>query len=175
MGILNKLKFIYPQNILLTIYNSLLVSHINYGSLVWGTNINQIFKMQKRVIQIITHSHYIAHTEPIMFSLKILKFIHSGLPPYFEVYDPHLSKIVTPYNLCAHPLPVPPITHVYAESCLVYELVKMKNSITINDKLILQKMKKIHIPGFCIYVINNMLDKYTYDCIKPFCYTCGHT
>ena len=43
-GILNKLKFIYPQNILLTIYNSLFVSHINYGSLVWGTNINRISK-----------------------------------------------------------------------------------------------------------------------------------
>ena len=39
-GILNKLKFIYPQNILLTIYNSLFVLHINYGSLVWGTNTN---------------------------------------------------------------------------------------------------------------------------------------
>ena len=63
-GIMNKLKFIYPQNIILTIYNSLFVSHINYGSLVWGTNINRFSKMQKRVIGIITHSHYIAHTEP---------------------------------------------------------------------------------------------------------------
>ena len=60
-----------------------------------------------------------------------------------------LSKIVTPYNLRAHRLPVPHITHILAESCLVYQLVKMTNSITINDKLILQKkMKKnhIHIP-----------------------------
>ena len=153
-GILNKLKFIYPQNIILTIYNSLFVSHINYGSLVWGTNINRISKMQKGVIRIITHSHYIAHTEPLfknlkllkvedMFSLKILQFLHklahNELPPYFKVYDPHLSKIVTPYNLRAHPLPVPPITHMYAESCLVYQLVKMKNSITINDRLILKK------------------------------------
>ena len=122
-GILNKLKLIYPQTIILTIYNSLFVSHINYGSLVWGTNI--ISKMQKRVIRIITHSHYIAHTGPLfknlnllkvedMFSLKILKFlhklVHNELPPYFKVYDLHLSKIVTPYNLRAHPLPVPPVT-----------------------------------------------------------------
>ena len=27
--------------------------------------------------------------------------------------------------------------------------------------------------GFSIYVVNNMLYKYTYDCIKPFCHTCG--
>ena len=43
-----------------------------------------------------------------------------------KVYDPHLSKIVTLYNLRAHPLPVPPVTHIYAESCLVYQLVKIK-------------------------------------------------
>ena len=116
-----------------------------------------------------------------MFSLNILKFLHklahNELPPYFKVYNPHLSKIVTPYNLRAHPLPVPPITHMYAESCLVYQLVKMKNSITINDRLILQKNEeKSHsYSGFSIYVINNMLDKYTYDCIKPFCYTCDRT
>ena len=97
--------------------------------------------MQKRVIRIITHSHYIAHTEPLfkilnllkvedMISLKIIKFIHklahNELPPYFKVYDPHLSKIITPYNLRAHPLPIPPVTHIYVESCLVYLLVKIK-------------------------------------------------
>ena len=38
-------KCIYPQNILLTIYNSLFVSHINYGSLVWVTNISRISKI----------------------------------------------------------------------------------------------------------------------------------
>ena len=65
--------FIYPQNILLTIYNSLFVTHINYGSLVWGTNISRISKIQKRVTQIITDSHYIVHTEPLFKNLKLLK------------------------------------------------------------------------------------------------------
>ena len=78
-----------------------------------------------------------------MFSLKIQKFLHklahNELPLYFKVYDPHFSKILTPYNLRAHPLPVPPVTHIYAESCLVYQLVQIKNSITINDILIIQK------------------------------------
>ena len=46
-GILNKLMFIYPQNILLTICNYLFVSHINYGSLVCGTNISKIIKFPK--------------------------------------------------------------------------------------------------------------------------------
>ena len=42
-GIRNKFKFIYPQNILLTIYNYVFGSL--YGSLVWGININRIAKM----------------------------------------------------------------------------------------------------------------------------------
>ena len=35
-GILHRLKYTYPQNILITLYKSLFVPHINYGSLLWG-------------------------------------------------------------------------------------------------------------------------------------------
>ena len=34
IGILNRLKYIYPQHILLAIYNSLFMSHVNYGILL---------------------------------------------------------------------------------------------------------------------------------------------
>ena len=33
VGILNIFKYIYPQHILLTYYNSLFMSHVNYGIL----------------------------------------------------------------------------------------------------------------------------------------------
>ena len=36
IGIINKLKFILPQNILSYIYNSLIMPHINYCILLWG-------------------------------------------------------------------------------------------------------------------------------------------
>ena len=50
-----------------------------------------------------------------------------------------------------------------------------KYSITINDNLFYKnnEEKSYSHSGYSIYVINNMLDKYTYDCIKPFCHTCG--
>ena len=35
-GILHRFKYIYPQNVLTTLYKSLFVPHINYGSLLWG-------------------------------------------------------------------------------------------------------------------------------------------
>ena len=34
IGILNRLKYIYPQQTLLTIYNSLFISHVLYGFLI---------------------------------------------------------------------------------------------------------------------------------------------
>ena len=45
--ILSKLKYIFPQKILKTIYSSLIESHINYCLVLWGTNYGRIFKLKK--------------------------------------------------------------------------------------------------------------------------------
>ena len=126
-GVLHRLKFIFPKNILLTIYKSLFMPHINYGSLVWGNNFEAISKLQKRAIRTITHSHYIAHSEPLlkqlnllkvkdMIDLKLLKFLHklnaSKLPQYFNSYKPYLEKNETKYNLRPNPLVMPAVNHV---------------------------------------------------------------
>ena len=158
--------------------------------MVWGTNQTRVGKIQKKAIRIITHSNFIAHTEPLlkeynllkiedMFSLKLLKFLHclarNNLPVYFDVYRPQLEKLITPYSLRPHLLPVPQITHVYAESSLIYQLVQMKNNIALNDSLILQKLdERSHsYTGFSKYVANHMLAKYSFQCVKTQCYTCG--
>ena len=191
IGILHKLKYIYPQNALTTIYNSLFVPHINFGLLVWGTKVKHMDTLQKKVIRIITNSKYISHTEPLMkelkllkvedmFSLNILKFLHklahNNLPTYFEIYRPYLQETITPYNLRSHLLPVPPITHVYAESTLLYQSVQMLNNISRNDKLILDKLvEKSHsFPGFSKYVTNRMIGKYNSECVESNCYVCEH-
>ena len=174
IGILHRLKCIYPKHILLTIYNSLFIPHVNFGSLVWGTTVERISKLQKKAIRTITYSHYIAHTEPLMkelnllnvsdmFSLKILKCLHKlshdDLPLYFDIYRSYLNKIVTPYSLRKHPLPLPVIAHTFVESSLVFQLVKMKNNISVNDTLILKKIEeRSHShSGFSTYVKNTML------------------
>ena len=53
IGIMNKLKFILPQNILFYIYNSLIMPHINYCILLWGHANKRIFKLQKKAVRII--------------------------------------------------------------------------------------------------------------------------
>ena len=72
-GILHRLKYLYPQNILITLYKSLFIPHINYGSLLWGHVGESIDKIQKKAIRTITYSNYIAHSEPLLKSLNLLK------------------------------------------------------------------------------------------------------
>ena len=64
MGIFKRLRYVYPQQVLLHIYNSLFVAHNNYGLLVWGVDTDIIFKVQKKAVRIITGNYYTAHTEP---------------------------------------------------------------------------------------------------------------
>ena len=63
--ILNRLKYISPTHVVLKIYKSLFVPHINYLPLVWGQNFNSISKFLKKVIRTVTHSNYIANSEGI--------------------------------------------------------------------------------------------------------------
>ena len=66
---------------------------------------------------------------------------------------PHLESRETQYNLRPHPLPVPRVTHAYAESCLLYKLVEMKNKLATSHKLIFDKNSKSHSFAFVIQQI----------------------
>ena len=48
LGILNRLKHYLPLNIKKLMYNSLVLSHLNYGILLGGFTGERIFKIQKR-------------------------------------------------------------------------------------------------------------------------------
>ena len=189
-GILHRLKYIYPQSILITLYKSLFVPHINYGSLLWGHAGGALDKIQKKAVRTITYSNYIAHSEPLLkelnllkvkdlFELKILKFLfklyHNNLPPYFNSYRSHLEKIVTPYTLRPHPLPVPRVSHVFAEAGLLYKLVVIKNKFAASDEVISFRIndQSYSLIGFNQYVIKKMVDSYSYVCVLNHCHTCG--
>ena len=44
--LLNRLKNIYPQQPLLSIYNALFLSHVTYGLLLWCNHVEQVSKLQ---------------------------------------------------------------------------------------------------------------------------------
>ena len=188
IGILHKLKYIFPKEILLIIYKSLIVPHLNYGLLLWGVNLKDIFLLQKKAIRLVTHNSYTSHTEPIfkengllnladMFLLNKLKFLHkifpNNLPSYFETYWEHFTQSVVNYNLRSRILPVPRIYHVYAESLFVYQLVKIRNDF---EYLIIIKLReRSHsFAGFSNYITRYLIDKYSDKkiCDVPDCFAC---
>ena len=76
IGVLFRLKHIYLQEVLLTLYNTLILTHVSYCILVWGTKIQTNYRLhllQKKAVRIITNKDYIAHTEPLCKLLNILK------------------------------------------------------------------------------------------------------
>ena len=72
-GIIKKLQLTFPKNILLSIYNSLILPHINYCILSWGYNSNKIFMLHKKAIRAINSAGYYAHTEPLFKLYNLLK------------------------------------------------------------------------------------------------------
>ena len=188
IGILHKLKYIFPKEILLIIYKSLIVPHLNYGLLLWGVYLKDIFLLQKKAIRLVTHNSYTSHTEPIfkekgllnladMFLLNKLKFLHkifhNNLPSYFQTYWEHFTQSVVNYNLRSRILPVPRIYHVYAESLFVYQLVKILNDF---ECLIIIKLReRSHsFAGFSNYITRYLIDKYSDKkiCDVPDCFAC---
>ncbi len=73
MGILNKLKLFIPLKTKILIYNSLLLSHLNFGILAWGFQCARLAKLQRKIIRILSRSKYNAHTELIFKEFKLLK------------------------------------------------------------------------------------------------------
>ena len=47
--------------------------HLNYGLLLWGVNLKDIFLLQKKAIRLVTHNTYNSHTEPIFKGKWIIK------------------------------------------------------------------------------------------------------
>ena len=75
-GIIRNLNQVLPCSVLLTIYNSLILPHLNYGILAWGYDTTRIFRLQKNSLRAISSAKYIAHTDPLFKSLALLKVEH---------------------------------------------------------------------------------------------------
>ena len=143
IGILFRLKNIFPKEILLTLYNTLIYSYINYGLLVWGIESSRIEALQKKAIRLVTNSAYIAHTTPLfieegllkvqdIFKLKLLKFYYklsnNLLPPYFESYLDVINR-EPPRALRQHFIHQPMIKRSYAECTPLFQLIKLINAM----------------------------------------------
>ena len=89
IGLLHKLKHIFPSYLLRLIYNSLILPHMNYSLLAWGAYCYNIGLLQKKAVRVINFKSPLAQTERILKGMDQLK-----LP---DVYTCHLIKLFYKY------------------------------------------------------------------------------
>ena len=188
IGVMYRLKQIYPHAVLLTLYQAIIYPHFIYGLLVWGSKIENghpLHLLQKKALRIVANQDYIAHSEPICKALNLVKvpdmytcavwnfyykLMNNLLPIYFENCKPTLPRIDQLYNVRKSVFHLPKIKHKFAEQLPDYQLVKLLNkngSFRISSKVFTHSKK-----GFSSYVKNIIIETYEVQCNIVNCVSC---
>ena len=76
--VLSRAKNFLPMNIRLTIYNSLVRSHMKFGILSWGnalpSKITKIINIQKKCVRNVAGRDFKSHCDPLFKKLNVIKF-----------------------------------------------------------------------------------------------------
>ncbi len=139
VGLLNRLKHQLPIHILKMIYNSLILSRLHYGNILWGATPGSLLKLNKRAIRAIVNAGSNAHSNPIekKFNLLSLPDIHQIklLTLYKKIIDKkapiNIQKIFA--TITTNKVPEEPRTKHYNDSPR-FELTKYL--LTAPDELI---------------------------------------
>ena len=186
MGIPNKLKHFLPQFALLQIYNSLVLSHINFCILAWGYSCDRITKIQKKLVHIISLCKYNAHTEPIfkrlsllkvsdILKLQILKFYYKHknqkLPHYLNSIPFITNAEIHHYpTRSQHNLHLMKPNHEYARNCIRYQVPVVVNNAS-NE--IIDKIDTHSLQVFTRYIKIKTIESYQEICTIENCYICN--
>ena len=77
IGVLNKLKYMFPSSVLLSLYFTLCFPYLNYGILAWGNStcqqLNRLLLLQKKAMRVVCNTGYLSHTDQLFLDKKVLK------------------------------------------------------------------------------------------------------
>ena len=77
VGILQQLRYFIPTYVLKMLYHSLILSHLQYCTLLWAnsyrSHLHKLRLLQKKAIRIISNTDYLAHSSKLFLNLKLLK------------------------------------------------------------------------------------------------------
>mgnify|MGYP000297251403 CR=1 FL=1 len=185
-GVMNRIKEFLPTHILQTIYNSLVLPHLNYGILLWGHKSIRISQLQKRSVRIVSHSKFIAHTDPIFKNLKLLKlkdiyllqqlkfyfnFVNNRLPDYFNQFQIRTASEIHTYNTRNKLKMFRDRTDlVNTRKCIRHEIIETLNN---TPDIVLNKVHTHSRTGFVYYAKQYFINKYTVTCTIANCYVCN--
>ena len=158
LDIMGRLKKFLPINILILMYNSLVLPHLQFGILTWGFKLGRLDKLKKRAVRIITCQKCNAHTEAlfrklslsVLFKLNVLKLydkFNNGLLP---IYVASLFRYDTGndhYDLRNENILINPEARTRSgENCIRYYLPRLVNNA---NHIFLKKLNSF-LPRFRI-------------------------
>ena len=94
---MNKLKHIFPHQILRTLYNSLIHPHFIYGLYIWGFSPKRLTILQKKAVRILARRPYISHSTSIFKNLKILKLKDQYSIQLYKLYHKNINNLLPSY------------------------------------------------------------------------------
>ena len=107
VSLLYQVKDYVPPYVLLILYNAHVLPHFQYCIPIWGntypTHLLPLFRLQKKIIRIITNSDYFAHTQSLFKDTEILKL--------FDINKLHIGKYM--YKLINNNIIPPRPQHTY--------------------------------------------------------------
>ena len=151
-------------------YDSLILSHLQFAMTCWGFECNRLSKLQKRALRIMTNSKYNAHTEPLFKHFKLLKldgifyiqcmkffykFTNNTLPKYFHSLLRYIYEIETRNHNQLHLFP----THTHsAEHVLRHHIRKLINKF---PRYITDRICTHSIQAFSSHLKSHIIDSYS--------------
>ena len=192
VGIIKKMQLLFPKRILISLYNTLILPHINYCLLSWGSSnaTETIFLQQKKAIRAISSASHNAHTEPLfkifnilklkaIFNFRLLTFYynlkHNKVPHYIATFLPNTSIAINRYPIRRARLQPPLYVHEYISKTCKHRLQVYLNSINSNNNeltRIISILDKISLSSFKNRIKIHLLESYSYYCVIPNCYIC---
>ena len=185
LGVMNRLKRYLPISAMKLMYDSLILSHLQFGITNWGFEWDRISKLQKRALRIMTNSRYNAHTEPLfkqlhllkvkdIFDVQCLKFwyklVNNELPNYFRnmfTYNHELHDFGTRNR---------DRPHLYqtrtsgVHNVLRHHITELLNRF---PQYLIDKMKTHSMYSVAHHIKFYLIDLYSYDCNEINCYICN--
>ena len=158
IGIINKVKTIFSERMLLMLYFTMIYPYLSYGNIVWGSTysstLQRIFLLQKRIIRIISNSPFLAHSKPLFQKLGLLNifninifqtsnfvfdYLQGNLPQCFQgmlqqnnVFHKHKTRSANDFHF-------PFVRTNVAKFSLRFHAPEVWNSLPRNIKLISNK------------------------------------
>ena len=187
IGVIRRLQSFVPCTVLKTLYNSLILPHLQYGLLLWGNSPNNLFQLQKRAIRVVSKSKYISHSEPLfkslgilklkdMYNLQCIKFMHKyttgSLPFYFCDWFKAEHKD-HPYNMRKPQVPrLERPKHNILNRIPKYHIPNVVSALPTNIK---DKINTHSLNGISKYTKMIILNNYSNSCFIDNCYVCSQS